>query len=213
MQSIQPPSAADPPASILSRLRDETAMKHKQLEEGIDLLSPSLTVERYAGILRFFWAAFAPWENAIESSCPSRYRALWQGRNKVFRIANDLHSLGMRAEPPPAAPCTPPLLDQEAVWLGSLYVMEGSTLGGQYIARHLQQRFAWPDGYGCSFFRPYGIMTAQRWQAVRSALGDSTSPANRILGGAHQSYDYLACCLHHLHDIDQSAPRSKSDKL
>jgi heme oxygenase len=56
---------------MLARLRHETATLHQDVERQVDLLSPTLTPERYIRILRAFQAFFLPWEAALEADCPA----------------------------------------------------------------------------------------------------------------------------------------------
>lgn len=178
---------------MLERLRSETAALHEAIERKLDLLSPSLNVGQYIEKLCWFRRAFTPWEAALAYNCPPEHRALWQGREKTFRIEEDLRWLGVET-PPIENETQPPLLDEAGLWLGSLYVMEGSTLGGRFIAQHLESHFGWAGGRGYSFFRGYGEKTAERWQAVRTALTNSAITANQIVTGADQTYGYLLRC-------------------
>ena len=45
-----------------------------------------------------------------------------------------------------------------------MYVMEGSTLGGQLIARHVKQALHLPDGCGNTFFHGHGDLTGSMWK-------------------------------------------------
>jgi heme oxygenase len=50
--------------------------------------------------------------------------------------------------------------------LGALYVLEGSTNGGRFLARTLRQRWQL-DSDGVSYFDPYGEDQPQRWAAFK----------------------------------------------
>lgn len=45
-----------------------------------------------------------------------------------------------------------------------MYVMEGSTLGGQIIARHVQISLLLTQGHGNAFFLGHGIQTGPLWK-------------------------------------------------
>lgn len=49
--------------------------------------------------------------------------------------------------------------------LDYLYVVEGSTLGGQLISRHLQQHLPVLQEAGCQFFQRYGRQAGPMWRA------------------------------------------------
>ncbi|MDB4912577.1 MAG: hypothetical protein JWM95_221 [Gemmatimonadetes bacterium] len=72
-----------------------------------------------------------------------------------------------------------------AAW-GALYVVEGSTLGGQHILRTLQtsepvRRHGLTADAGLAYFTGYGNRTAAMWRQFLSALGDAdaSSPGER----------------------------------
>jgi heme oxygenase len=76
--------------------------------------------------------------------------------------------------------------------LGSLYVMEGSTLGGQVISRILDRS---PDLIGrVRYFDPYGPRTGAMWRAFRAGLrGRVAAGADRrsIVAAAVQTFELL----------------------
>jgi heme oxygenase len=53
----------------------------------------------------------------------------------------------------------------DATLLGSMYVVEGATLGGQVISRSLERSSGFRDGHGYSFFQSYGKATGQQWKS------------------------------------------------
>jgi heme oxygenase len=67
--------------------------------------------------------------------------------------------------------------------LGCFYVLEGSTLGGQLILRHLQRHFAGVSAGGFAFFRAYGDQVGPMWRA----FGEVVSRAS--VGAASEDFD------------------------
>lgn len=175
---------------ILARLRQETATLHQDVQRKIDLLSPQLTLERYVSILRAFQAFFVPWEIALQTQCPASLTELWKGRGRAALLGQDLTALGASPTPSSRWTTTPDLRDP-GLWLGSLYVVEGSTLGGQVISRYLEERFSWQDGQGYRFFQGYGSQTAVRWRAMCAALESANDKGNQIVAGAHLTFGKL----------------------
>jgi heme oxygenase (biliverdin-IX-beta and delta-forming) len=51
-----------------------------------------------------------------------------------------------------------------------MYVMEGSTLGGQYIARHVEKTLHFTPGQGNAYFRGYSERTGELWREFKSLL-------------------------------------------
>jgi heme oxygenase len=83
-------------------------------------------------------------------------------------------------------------------WLGALYVLEGSTLGGQVISRHLEKHFGWKDGRGYSFFLGHGAHTGERWREVVKTLESRPDAGNQIVFGAHHTFNQLNRCFYAL---------------
>jgi heme oxygenase (biliverdin-IX-beta and delta-forming) len=54
--------------------------------------------------------------------------------------------------------------------LGCLYVLEGATMGGRMITRHLQATFGITPDAGGRFFDGYGADTGKMWQSTRQLL-------------------------------------------
>jgi heme oxygenase len=180
---------------MLDRLRQETREEHMKIEAMLDLMSPALDLNRYLKILRSFHAAMAPLEAALEERCPVPHRSLWQGRQKARRLEADLACFGQAANPnPPSDVCLPPL-SSASLWMGAIYVVEGSTLGGQVISRHLEKHFGWAEGLGYSYFSGYGEKTAERWRQVKRALEGDDLDGNLIVKGAHHTFHYIYSCL------------------
>ena len=59
--------------------------------------------------------------------------------------------------------------------LGCLYVIEGATLGGQIIGRHLKKNLALDEDRGCAFFRSYGDDVGPMWKSFRETLSSHCS--------------------------------------
>ena len=179
----------------LAQLREQTAELHQEVEREIDLLSPDLSVERYVRILCAFQACFVPWETALDAHCPASATELWTGRRRAHRIANDLRALGAEAALASSTQIEAPDLSEPGDWFGCLYVVEGSTLGGQVISRHLEKHFGWTDGHGYSFFRGYGENTADQWRKVCAALESAPISGNQMVEAAHLTFVQLRRCL------------------
>ena len=180
---------------ILNELRRRTASLHQRVEDRVDILSPTLTPQRYVRILQAFQAFFEPCEELLDSRCPAEYHELWQGRRRAHRLRDDLAVLGAAPDPFLAESVALPDLDDPGRWLGALYVMEGSTLGGQVISRELEKKFGWSQGRGYSFFLGHAGRTREAWKQVTETLQSAADKNNQILEGARQTFVQLERCL------------------
>lgn len=145
---------------VHQRLREKTKTYHQQIERTpvlYHLINESINLDSYHLLLKQFHAYILPCEASILTSpCSS----LLDGREKTSRLINDLSDLKISNK----KKCLelPPLTTREQV-LGYLYVMEGATLGGQVIAKILQERLGLTALCGARYFNGYGEDTMRMW--------------------------------------------------
>lgn len=182
-------AAAGSSSDLLVRLRDGTVGSHARLEEALGLLRLPLARERFALLLERFHGFHAVWEPAI---APWFEPTFLGPRCRTGLLEADLAVLGRpvaSARPPPCAAAA--ALGQSAERaLGSLYVMEGSTLGGQVISHGLAGT-GWADDL--RYFNPYGRGTGGMWAALKAMmLRRSDALADpKIVAGAVATFDLL----------------------
>lgn len=173
------PSSPAAVAPVLARLRAETRAEHDAIEAALPLMGPGLTREGYRRLLARFLGVYRPLEAVLAGLGDWTAQGIdLQARRKAPWLVADLRALG---EPDPAAlpdcPGLPPL-PGVAAGFGCLYVMEGATLGGQLIARHLRESLGLHDGNGARFHHGYGARNGAMWQSFRTALAaHATAPA------------------------------------
>jgi heme oxygenase len=179
--------------SLPLRLRSSTSEAHKRLEQDLNLLGPPLDQVRITGLLKRFWGFHAVWEPAI-----GRHRtleSLMVGRYRLDLLTADLAALGMSQRDIKALPlCVFAgglAMSLEGAW-GSLYVMEGSVLGGRIISKALEQA-AWMPPGGLRYFDPRGPKTRILWRRFQEVLSTLASPAEDPLVelGALQTFRLL----------------------
>jgi heme oxygenase (biliverdin-IX-beta and delta-forming) len=178
----------------LTGLRRHTAPYHDTLERTVDIHYRMGSSSRYADLLARLYGFYEPFEAELD-----RAVTRWElpidvdARRKVPLIACDLAALGRPRSFVAGLPrCVgPPRPTSPAIALGCLYVIEGATLGGRIIARHVERRFGFGPRDGASFFHGYGDDTGPRWQAFCSLIATascSTSAEDAILAGAIETF-------------------------
>lgn len=176
------PYDGGPPALPLSeRLRRDTADAHARLEAELDLLR-DLTPARITRVLRRFAGFHAGWEPAVARLLDEP--ALWEPRRRLPALRHDLARLG--ASPPVEAWPVPAWLGDRAAAWGSLYVMEGSTLGGQVIGRALCE----VGIDGLRYFDGRGREAGPLWRELRRRL-DLLPDADPVVAAADRTFDAL----------------------
>jgi heme oxygenase (biliverdin-IX-beta and delta-forming) len=176
----------------LKRLRQETATQHAATEETVPLMRDTLTRTEYAECLRRFYSVVHAWDTWCDAHAPVDLLPLLKGRRRADLLVNDLLYFG---EPVPSVTSWDRMQqtvsgDPRSVFLGRMYVMEGSTLGGHYIAKHVEERLGLTLGEGDSFFVGYGDATAARWQEFRAVLVEvPDAEADTVIDSAKEMFE------------------------
>jgi heme oxygenase len=178
-------------SGLAACLRLATAEAHDELEAALGLLSEVPDRQRFLRVLDRFYGFHAVWEHAIR-----RHRDLARlhaPRTRLPHLRRDLAALGRTSGEIRALPlclAAHHLLDDPDEAVGSLYVMEGSTLGGQIIARELADADWLPAG-GLTYFHPYGRRTGEMWRTFRAWADDRRPDRKAAARGAQRTFALL----------------------
>ncbi|MEJ1160654.1 biliverdin-producing heme oxygenase [Prosthecomicrobium sp. N25] len=182
------------PQFLTYLLRQGTAQAHAHLEARLALLDGPADRARIRGLLARFHGFHAAWEPALARH--DALRPVLAGRSRLPHLARDLGALGLDPAALAALPACPGAAGLAATLpaaVGSLYVVEGSTLGGTVIARALAKA-PWLPAGGLAFFHPYGRETGPRWQALKAWIdgrGDDVDHAEAV-AAAVRTFGLLA---------------------
>lgn len=154
---------------LLNELKERTSTQHQQTESAFDLRGACSSSANYVALLRTMLSLYRPLEQRLDGIDWEAAGVNWPIRRKVALLEKDLAALG-DAEPvdAEAAVATIPL-DTTANALGCLYVLEGSTLGAQFIIKHIERTLALTPETGAAFFTGYGPATKAVWGAFCGA--------------------------------------------
>ncbi len=155
--------------NVLRLLRTGTAAEHEDVERTLALLDPALSRSRLAHVLDLmhgFWRAAEAGLDVWAADHPADAERLqWTRRRRAPLFALDLAALGAGASE--RSPELPPVHGTDEA-LGRMYVLEGSTLGGVFIDRHLATLPELADA-PLRAFSPYGSETGAMWADFRRA--------------------------------------------
>lgn len=170
-------------SAVLTRLREDTASLHHQIEQNRfarALVAQSMTITQYSAYLKKFYGFIKPLEQQIANSpaLPALTASLgMEERWKLPWLEHDLRQLGLDETQLEALPICTALPDTStaAGILGCMYVLEGSTLGGQIIVNKLAQtpELSAAATDSSRYFNSYGADTRSKWGAFRQALLDA----------------------------------------
>jgi heme oxygenase len=157
-----------------SRLREATRTHHDAVERSVDLIESCRSLEGYRRLLGRFLGFYEPAEARLAPWLEGLGGIDFAARRKSRLLARDLAVLGVDPATFGSLPrCRElPELTGRAQALGCMYVLEGATLGGQYIAKHVNSALGLTAGDGCSFFHSYGDDVWPMWKAFRAVLAE-----------------------------------------
>jgi heme oxygenase (biliverdin-IX-beta and delta-forming) len=179
--------------TLLLRLKVETRCAHDRIEQALDLDARTSTIGAYRSLVQRLYGFHAAWEAEAAEILPDP--GWLEGRARTPLLARDLFALGCCEDAVARLPlCRPILRHAEfAEALGAMYVVEGSTLGGAVIARHVQRRLGLDPGNGCAFFASYGRSIGALWNAFRERLSAHSPPGadDRIVAAAERTFERM----------------------
>jgi heme oxygenase len=184
--------------NVLHRLRSETSREHAAVERSLNLLDAHLTrprlVEVLTGLHGFWRAAEVGLDAWAESHPDAAADVVWARRRRAHLYAADLAGLGEAPNRRSRGPELTAVTDTDAA-LGRLYVLEGSTLGGVFIDRHLASLPWLAHIGGLQAFSPYGPETGAMWHRYRQVARARVSAggsADRLVAAARDTFSALA---------------------
>lgn len=153
--------------TLLQLLKTQTTTEHIALEDQLDIVACFRSRETYTELLKRFFTFYEPLEQALISAADwEKLGWDFDSRRKTPWLQADLAVLGVPTQELSTLPfCADlPPMSETAQVIGCLYVIEGSTLGGQVITKLLQQSLnIQPEDGGC-FFAGYRDLTGPKWK-------------------------------------------------
>jgi len=174
---------------LLIQLRRGTSTLHRQLESLPRLqrvFAEDYTIPEYIALLRTFYAVFQPLEAGLSGSAQTLAGALGY-RPRCIDLESDLAALAaglpnaVRSVPRATTPSA-------AAQVGCLYVLEGSRLGGELIARQLAGTLGLSPDRGMRFFAGSPGTNGPNWHQfchkVESLCGSSPAREAAVTAAA-----------------------------
>lgn len=155
-----------------TRVRELTRPHHDTIETSplfSKIMSGHISLNEYHRLIQKFLGYIHPCELKIQNS---PWASLLNDRCKSPQLVEDLGNLNLSHD---VSHCELlPEFNSYASILGYLYVIEGSTLGGQIITKALGRLHGLMPEKGISFFSGYGKETKSKWIEFCSMLNQVT---------------------------------------
>ena len=156
-------SSVSPTPTAMHELRTATRRVHAGIERVLPLLDPALSKARYVEVVQAFHSFYAVLEPRIAAVARIHDPALViEDRAKLPLLARDLTALGVEPVCISSSVRVPDVRTPSRA-IGALYVIEGATLGGQIIRKHLRERLGIGTTTGAAFFAGYAGETHGMW--------------------------------------------------
>lgn len=181
---------------VAARLRAETREAHEAAEQSLDWEWRVADPERYRALLARMHGFHRGFEPHVGRALADE--ALLAPRRRLGHLARDLAALGMTPDAVAGLPaCTDlPTLADRAEALGALYVVEGSTLGGQIIARRVARDLGYGPDTGCAYYAGHGALNGAMWRAFQAVLAaEPPTAADRMVASARATFEALRAWL------------------
>jgi len=175
--------------SLHLQLRAATGLAHQALEQELDWTARVATVAGYRSLLARLHGFHRSWEPAIGTALADG--SFFDPRCRVSALARDLAFLGLSPEGIDGLPRALPIpLPGPAAAMGALYVLEGSTLGGRVIGRHIATAHGLAED-GLAYYTAHGARTGAMWSAFRTRLDTFEEEADEVVAAANGTFDAM----------------------
>ncbi len=167
--------------SLAARLRAETDAEHHAIEAALDWQARCATPAAYTRWLLQLHGWHRMWEPLVEGALAEP--ALTTPRRRLALLVDDLRALGVCGTRIEANRVAPRLrLASANAAMGSLYVIEGSSLGGRVIGAEVKRRLGFAPRY-------HGVGSAARWREFTARLDRiDTADAIPVIASARWTF-------------------------
>ncbi len=186
---------------ILAALRASTREEHQRIEHALDLMRPSHETVVHSFRIHRVTAGLSgippPLGAANSRHAGSGNAGLCRSTDEA-RLGGDgpgqfpVTWLHLESKDQPRLPS----LETPAQALGSMYVLEGSSLGGQILSRHFEKTLGVRPDSGCRYLSAYGSDTGVMWKIFCEVLESRpTAEVPQMTLAAVETFQILHECL------------------
>lgn len=151
----------------LDFLRQATSDCHQRLEAAIDWPQSLGSRVSYQQLLCRFLSVVQPAEERLAYWLAGDPPPDFEAGRRTQWLLHDLESLSVPHRHDAVAAANFHFIDTLAAAIGAQYVLEGSSLGGQFLSRQIERNLSITPANGGAYFAAYGSETMERWKIFR----------------------------------------------
>ena len=193
--------------SYLSELKTATATVHAEVEAipvFNTLLSDTVSVKNYRDALYMLYQFHQSVEPAMFEHLPESFIVACGLRSRLDALRNDLHNLDTAL---PSSSDKLNTINDEASAFGACYVLEGSSLGGAVIRKHLLRHLHPVDPLPLRFYSFHLQDLSAYWKHFSTTFETAASlnklSLDNMQTGAHAVFNHLLQLCSQEHDTEQ----------
>lgn len=185
---------------IANLLRTQTAEKHQQLESLMfvnDIMNNTLSIDDYKKLLTINYIIHQKLEHKLANMLDNELaeKLGMKSRLKLDSLEKDLSFWEIDSLTLPALNFEFFIPDNNnAEVLGALYVLEGATLGGNVIKKHIlaNNNFIGKED-GLNYYGVYGDELSTKWKTFVSILNETVQEVDyeKTVNSANKTFDNL----------------------
>jgi heme oxygenase len=184
--------------SLLALLRQQTAAKHRQVEQQAPisaLMSADLDDDGYLDALFVLHDFVASAERSLQHHFGDQSSGTYYYLPRLREIIRDIHQL--QGITPTYQPATVEPCFYRAI--GMAYVIEGSTAGGKILAKRLARQLRRDRNSGLAYFNFHRRGTWSLFQRWLETVQLNASQRQRCISGAMDGFDTLLAQQHSIY--------------
>jgi len=165
---------------FIKDLRQQTAESHQKLEDNYlskAILNASVTQAEYQNYLAGLYGLTIACEDQVFPSVKQVVPQI-EKRYKSGKIIEDLSFTGYSDLKIDELPYYEYTFSTVAEALGIMYVLEGSSLGGRILYKHINQHLGLDSENGAAYFWGYGTETGPMWKSFISSVAQYVAENN-----------------------------------
>ncbi|WP_337044970.1 biliverdin-producing heme oxygenase [Emticicia sp. 17c] len=194
--------------NIITKIRIHTAQLHSELEKtslSASLMAENVSQQDYIAYLQRMREVVAFYEKNVFPVLSDTLND-FPRREKLVLIEQDLNYFLSQSTVFNTFTAQTVIHDSVPYALGCMYVMEGSTLGGKIILKHINKTLGIAQAAGGTYFTGYGDNTGYFWKTFLQTLSDysmQNACDEEIIKGAKDTFTAIKNYFEQAHEVER----------